>query len=119
MVGPLSVGVAVDDTAGAAFGCVEAGADAMPDEAGFEAVPGTAEPLAAALLGVRALPAAEIVGAGPGFAGCAEVQPETTASAAAAVQRIRRADRCRGRCDRMLPRIIVFAWPTARSTLPS
>ena len=76
----------------------------MPDEAGSEAVPGTAELRASPLLGARALleAADEIVGTGPGFAGCAEVQPETTASAAVAAQRIRRADRCRGRCDRML-----------------
>ena len=73
-------------------------------EAGFEAVPGTAELRASPLLGARLLLAAadEIVGTGPGFAGCAEVQPETTASAAVAAHRIRRADRCRGRGDRML-----------------
>lgn len=111
LVGSRPFALAVDDPAGTAFRWADAEAGAVPEEAGSEAVPGTAELRVSPLLGARVLleAADEIVGTGPGFAGCAEAQPETTARAAVAMQRIRRADRCRGRCDRILPFTIIFS----------
>ena len=102
LVGSRPSAIAVDDPVGTAFRWADAEAGAVPEDSGSEAVPGTAELRVSPLLGARVLldAADEIVGTGPGFAGCAEVQPESTARAAPAAQRIRRADRCRGRCDR-------------------
>ena len=83
---------------------VDAETGAVPGEAGVEAVPGAAERPAALLLATRTLleEADVVVDTGPGFAVGAELQPETTARTAVAAQRIRRANRCRGRCDHML-----------------
>jgi hypothetical protein len=111
---------AVDDTAGTVFR-VDNAAGAVPEEAGFEAVPGAAERGVSALLGASRLleVADEIAGPGPGGADCAAEQPVATASTAVAAHRIRLADRCRGRRDRLPPFIITVGWPNTRSTLPS
>lgn len=105
----VACGLAVDDPAGSAFGLVDTEAGAVP-EAGFGTVGGTEELTASPLLGDGVLLGAadEIVGAGPGFAGCEEVQPESAASAVATAHSVRRADRCRGRCG-----------PTACNTMTS
>ena len=111
---------AVDDTAGTVFR-VDNAAGAVPEEAGFEAVPGVAEREASVLLDAIVLPEGgdEIVGPGTGGADCAAEQPVATASTAVAAHRIRLADRCRGRRDRLPPFIITVGWPNTRSTLPS
>lgn len=84
----------VDDATGATFGLVDVEVDVevmvgvVPAAVGADDGPGSA-----------AAAADEIVGTGPGFAGCAEEQPETTASAAPAAQSIPRTCRSRGRRD--------------------
>src|SRR5664279_2011971 len=102
LVGTRPFALAGDDAAGSTVRSVDAEAGAVPASAGFETVPGTAETRASSLFGARVLLAAadEIVGTGPGFALC-PVQPETTARAAVAAHRVRHADRCRGRRDRI------------------
>ena len=90
-----------------------AGTGAVPGDAGFEAVPGSAELRSSPLLGASVLLAAADDGIGPGSAGCAELQPDTTARAAAAAHRIRRAARRRWRGDRTLPFVIVAGWVLA------
>lgn len=101
LVGTRPLALAADDATGSTVRSADAEAGAVPESAGFEAAPGTAEPRASSLFGARVLLAVdEIVGTGTGLALCT-VQPEATASAAMAAHRVRRADRCRGRRDRI------------------
>ena len=104
----------VDDAAGATFGLVDVEVD-------VELRSVSCRQLSAPTMGPRSAAAAadEIVGTGPGFAGCAEEQPETTASAARAAQSIRRTGRSRGRRDAITLFTIIFHWPSARTTVPS
>jgi len=69
LVGSRPFALAVDDPAGTAFRWADAEAGAVPEEAGSEAVPGTAEIRVSPLLGARVLleAADEIVGTGPGL----------------------------------------------------
>ena len=119
LVGLLPSALAADDAPSTVFGLVDAGTGAVAGDAGFEALPGTSELRSSWLLGAKVLPAAADDGIGPGVAGCAELQPDTTASTAAAAHRIRGAARRRRRGDRTLPFVIVAGWPSARSTVPS
>jgi hypothetical protein len=119
LVGLLPFALAADDSPGTAFGSVDAGTGVVPGDAGFEAAPGTVELRSSPLLGARVLLAAADDDIGPGSAGCAELQPDTTAIATAAIHRIRRPARRRWRGDRTLPFVIVAGWPSARSTVPS
>jgi len=97
LVGPRPFALAGDDAAGA-----------VPEEAGVKAAPGSAELRVSPLPDAGVLESAdEIVGTGPGFAGCIEEHPASTARTALAAHRIRRTVRCRGRWVRMLPFIIM------------
>jgi hypothetical protein len=93
--------------------CADADADADAG-AGADAVGGRASLLRCP--GALLETAGEIVGTGTELSGCA-VQPEITARAAAAAQRIRRVDRRRGRWDRIL--LLTIGRPSARTTVPS
>src|SRR6478735_4063494 len=94
---------ALDDAAGDVLGWVGPVAGVAPDVPGSVVVPGNAGLRASPLLERAALPAAaeEIVVAGPGLPGCADVQPEARTSAAVAAPRILPTDRCRARRDPM------------------
>lgn len=115
LVGLWPVALAVEGAAGSGFRSVDAEDAVVLEAAGFEAGAFAAELGASPTLGAGVLPAAagdEIVTGGPGFADSAELQPETNARTAVATQSIRCADRCRDRCDRILPFTVVFHWPS-------
>jgi hypothetical protein len=118
LVGRRPFALAVDDAVRTALRWVDVEAGIVLDDPGVEAVPGSSELPATPPVGARLLPetAEKVVGTAPGFAGCAEVQPEAAANSAVAAQRIPPAHRRRGRGDRILAFTIIFGWP---STLPS